>query len=332
MSDPKVSVCIPTWQSAHFIGRAIEGALAQRFADFELLISDNASEDGTEAIVRRYMDPRIRYRRHSGNVGYTTNVRSCIEWARGRYAIILCADDYWVGEVLTPAVALLDGNESMVFVYTAYYVLYEDDRVFGKSRYVSRTNRPRISSGREYIFQELLHPKTILSSTLFRRDAALASRSFADGSLRYTPDKDHRLRLALRGEIACIDEPLVFYRVHPASITSLSDSARWFDEEIRIIGSTIALAGLEGEQARKLQKRCNRMMCEAFLNRLAYLKRRHVARSDLVGLIRRVWQTSKRAFASRGGVKGLLLGLVVPSSALEVVFRWRRRLASSGGS
>jgi len=59
--EPIVSVCIPTYNRAAMLKNAMDSVLAQTFGDFELIVSDNASSDGTEALVRSYRDERIRY-------------------------------------------------------------------------------------------------------------------------------------------------------------------------------------------------------------------------------------------------------------------------------
>src|SRR5437667_3511518 len=82
---PAVSVCIPAYRGAAHIGEAIESVLAQSFADFELVVVDDASRDDTAAVVARYRDPRIRFLRNERNAGVQANWNRCLELARGRY-------------------------------------------------------------------------------------------------------------------------------------------------------------------------------------------------------------------------------------------------------
>ena len=65
---PKVTVCLPTYNRAHYLREAIESVLSQTFQDFELLICDNASTDETSEVVKSFRDARIRYVRHSRNI------------------------------------------------------------------------------------------------------------------------------------------------------------------------------------------------------------------------------------------------------------------------
>ena len=90
---PPVSVCIPTYNYGRFLGRAIESVLGQAFGDFELLVVDNASTDGTDELVAGYDDPRLSYLRNERNLGLFGNFERCLELARSDLVKILCADD-----------------------------------------------------------------------------------------------------------------------------------------------------------------------------------------------------------------------------------------------
>ncbi|OWY37866.1 hypothetical protein CEK28_14535 [Xenophilus sp. AP218F] len=90
----KISVCIPTYESAGTLGRAIRSAFAQTGCDIEIIIGDNASTDNTEVVVSDFNDSRVIYFRHATNIGYPANVNSCLERASGDYIFILCADDF----------------------------------------------------------------------------------------------------------------------------------------------------------------------------------------------------------------------------------------------
>jgi len=95
--QPLVSVGVPTWERSHVLRRAIDSVLVQTYGNFELVVSDNASQDGTEAICDEYrrLDPRVRYFRHATNIGLIENFNSILERACGDYLIFL-ADDDWI--------------------------------------------------------------------------------------------------------------------------------------------------------------------------------------------------------------------------------------------
>jgi len=94
---PQVSIGMPVYNGAKFIHEALDSLLAQTFTDFELIISDNASTDETEAICREYAakDSRIRYVRQSTNLGAVANFQFVLDEAVGEYFMWAAADDVW---------------------------------------------------------------------------------------------------------------------------------------------------------------------------------------------------------------------------------------------
>src|SRR5436305_4413473 len=95
MSTPKVGVGMPVYNAERYLREALDSFLAQTYADFELTLVDNASDDGTEAICREYAtrDDRVRYHRISENMGAVLNFRRAFELARGEYFAWAAHDD-----------------------------------------------------------------------------------------------------------------------------------------------------------------------------------------------------------------------------------------------
>jgi glycosyltransferase involved in cell wall biosynthesis len=96
---PKVSIGMPVYNGADFIRRALDSVMCQTFTDFELIISDNASDDETEIICREYAakDNRISYFRQKTNIGGTDNFRFVLNKAKSSYFCFLAHDDWWEG-------------------------------------------------------------------------------------------------------------------------------------------------------------------------------------------------------------------------------------------
>jgi glycosyltransferase involved in cell wall biosynthesis len=92
---PHVSIGLPVYNGEPFIREALDSLLMQTFTDFEVIISDNASSDRTEAICREYAtrDKRIRYLRQAKNLGASTNFQFVLEEAVGEYFMWAAADD-----------------------------------------------------------------------------------------------------------------------------------------------------------------------------------------------------------------------------------------------
>jgi glycosyltransferase involved in cell wall biosynthesis len=129
MSDvaPKVSIGMPIYNGAQYIRQAIESVLAQDFADFELIVSDNASTDGTYEICQEYAnDPRVRLYRNERNVGAAPNYNKTVVLARGPYFKWACHDDWLASEFLSKCVEALDKDPGAVLAYPRTIVVDDD--------------------------------------------------------------------------------------------------------------------------------------------------------------------------------------------------------------
>lgn len=116
MTAPKVSVGLPVYNGENYLAEAIESVLRQSFTDFELVISDNASTDGTFEIIRHYADrdPRIRFERQEENRGAAWNYNRTFWLARAPYFKWMAHDDMMDAVFLEKAVAALDGSPEFV--------------------------------------------------------------------------------------------------------------------------------------------------------------------------------------------------------------------------
>ena len=113
---PRVSIGLPVFNGERFIEAAIRSVLESTFHDWELIISDNASSDRTEAIARSFAeaDPRIRYERNATNIGALPNFNRLIDRSRGEYFKWLAYDDLCGPELLARCVEVLDEDPTTV--------------------------------------------------------------------------------------------------------------------------------------------------------------------------------------------------------------------------
>ena len=98
--NPTVSIIIPTYNRACLLPEAVNSALDQTFQDFELIIVDDGSTDGTEEQVKSFQDHRIRYFRHQTNIGASAARNTGIRKAKGEYLAFLDSDDLWMPQKL----------------------------------------------------------------------------------------------------------------------------------------------------------------------------------------------------------------------------------------
>lgn len=116
---PKVSIGMPVYNREPYIPAVLDSVLSQTYRDFELLISDNASTDKTEAICREYAarDSRIRYVRNATNLGLAGNYNSVFRLAVGEYFRWVAGDDLCAPESLAACVEVLDRRPDVVLCY-----------------------------------------------------------------------------------------------------------------------------------------------------------------------------------------------------------------------
>jgi glycosyltransferase involved in cell wall biosynthesis len=122
---PRVSIGLPVYNGATLLPRALDSVLAQDFTDFELIISDNASDDATREICSHYarQDPRIRYVRQPTNVGLVANFDRVVDLAAGEFFKWVPHDDWWHPTYLRRCLDELDANPAAVLCSTGVVIV-----------------------------------------------------------------------------------------------------------------------------------------------------------------------------------------------------------------
>lgn len=213
---PLISVCIPVYNGEPHIHETIESVQKQTFSDFELLIQDNASTDATwELLVRlAAQDSRISLARNPSNLGMSGNWNAVIDRARGKYAMLLSADDLLMPDFLLRCLA--EFEREPVEAVTANHLYLEE----GKTR--KRNARARAGIHRDFVNEVMLFNPFSINFTLFSRKALdrlrVNQRVFARSL--YTCDYDLWLRAAGAGmAVLYLAEPLALYRVHASNLS-----------------------------------------------------------------------------------------------------------------
>ena len=214
MSDqkPRVSIGLPVYNGANYIAAAIESILGQTFTDFELIISDNASIDGTEGICRKFaaQDSRVRYSRLEENVGAAKNFNRTVELARGEYFKWAAHDDMLDPEHLAKSVAALDGNPSAILACSGVVAI--DDRGEVKEPFSGELTNIASASVADR-FGDLVWGKHLCYEVfgLIRSDALRKTPLIG---AYITSDRNLLAELSLMGPFVLIPEPLLRIRHH----------------------------------------------------------------------------------------------------------------------
>ena len=217
----QVSVIMPVYNMTGLVGQSIDSILQQSFQDFELIVIDDASEDGTDTVVRSYKGRQILFERNSCNVGNYASRNRGMLLAQGKYIAVMDADD----------IAMPDRLEKQV----AYLEKYSDVLAVG-SGCVSLPGgvlREGLSSYREIQLALLNNNCFVHSSLMIRKDTLLKLNGYNE-RYYYSADYDLVCRLVAVGKVENLTEPLVGYRYHPFQISALhKEKQQLFADEIR---------------------------------------------------------------------------------------------------
>ena len=113
---PRVSVVVPTYNCARFLGRTIDSALRQTYRDFEIIVVDDGSTDGTQALIAAY-EESVRYV-YQTNQGASAARNAALSRASGEFIAYLDADDLWRPDKVIRQVEFLDAHSTCGFVHT----------------------------------------------------------------------------------------------------------------------------------------------------------------------------------------------------------------------
>lgn len=214
---PKVSVCIPTYNSARYLDAAIESVLTQEFTDYELVICDNASTDETPELCRRYDDQCVRYVRFDQLVGQAANWNRCLTLAEGEYVVLLHADDVLLPAFLRRAADLLDVHEEVGLVHCAVQHI---DQSGAPLHLQKLCEEDQVDAGGELLHRLLLEGCVVNpAGVMVRRGVYESVGSFTE-EIVWGVDWHMWLRIALGWPVAYLAEPLALYRQHQQSGTS----------------------------------------------------------------------------------------------------------------
>jgi glycosyltransferase involved in cell wall biosynthesis len=219
MSNPLVSVCIPTYQGSAFLSTAIDSVLNQSYQDFEIWIVDNNSTDDTPAVVSRYTDQRIVYIRNEHNLGAVGNFNKCLKLARGKYFKLLPHDDVLANDCLDKQVAVLEADKKseIALVFGSREIINHEGRVL-MTRGLPRAIEGRIEG--LLLIKRCIHAGTNLigepGNVLFRRDLVKIVGVF-DATYPFLVDLDYWFRILMHGDAHYTPERRSSFRVCPGS-------------------------------------------------------------------------------------------------------------------
>ncbi len=213
---PKVSVIMPVYNGEKYLGCAIESVLNQTYKDFELIIIDDGSIDGSANIVSQYADPRITLIQNESNFGTAVTRNVGLANANGKYVALLDCDDIASPDRLSVQIDFLENHREIVMIGSRVAIIDEDGNSTGMLW--------------EYPAPAAQIPSILLFHNYFAQSAICARMSCLVQN-RYRPeyplaeDYDLWVRVARMGKVWNLPKCLVQYREHPGGISKIRADA-----------------------------------------------------------------------------------------------------------
>jgi len=233
VKSPSVSVIVTTYNRLNLLPETLGSILSQTFTDFELIIVDNMSMDGTLEYVTALTDSRIRYFRNPNNGVIAVNRNYGIQQALGKYIAFCDDDDLWMLEKLSRQVALLEKSPEVALCYT------NAESFVGNKTILSKMIRRVVHKNH---FWQLLRGNFIPNSSVLIRSNVFDELGLLSEDSLLREDYEMCLRIARNHSVLGIDESLIRYRVHVGNVAGnrVSETLR----AIRTVKSVIGLLAI----------------------------------------------------------------------------------------
>ena len=286
---PLVSICTPTYNRPDFLERAIRSCLAQTFQDFEIIVTDNSTNDSSEKRIARLNDPRIRYFKNEKNLGPCGNSNRAVSLVKGKYLKFLMDDDLIKPRCLELMVSALENNPRAGIAMAPMEIIDENGKRIFPRFYVFRKMqyryRYRVGDGlvdkrtatKEFLTHDYF---CCVPSGVMMRTECFQRFGLFDEAADFAGDLDKLMQIATAYDLYYIDQVLSSWRLlannHTASLhqTGLKIGAFYYITR-KILEQTKALELFPPQEREKIIRDslffCS---CRALLNGLAGIRAR----------------------------------------------------------
>jgi len=207
MADPKISVIMSVYNGEKYLREAIESILSQTFTDFEFIIVDDGSTDGSLKIIRSYVDKRIKVINNEENMGLTNSLNKALKKASGDYVARQDADDISLPNRFEEQVKYLDKHPGVALLGTSIYKIDEDGRIVAKI--IATASPSKILFGEN----QFSH-----GTVMFRKEIVDKLGGY-DELFRRAQDYELWLRIAKHYEVRILTQILYKLRFHNEAIS-----------------------------------------------------------------------------------------------------------------
>ncbi len=244
MAQPFISICVPVYNGEKYLRECLDSCFAQDYSNFEVLLCDDGSSDGSVELIQHYQIkyPQLRFYKNENNLGLVGNWNRCMELAQGEWIKFVFQDDYLGKNCLNEFVKQIK-PDTQLLVSKRHFILPDDASADLRTYYTSvvRTLENTCGLKTRYTAREISKAaiKNIgmnfiaePSLSLFRK-SALNETGFFNSQLKQICDLEFLLGLASRFGIEYIHADLCFFRIHSASTTNTNVNSKYF--ELRFI-------------------------------------------------------------------------------------------------
>jgi glycosyltransferase involved in cell wall biosynthesis len=335
-NSPIVSVCLPTYNRAKMLREALASVLSQTLRDLEIIVSDNASVDDTELVVRSFGDPRIVYVKNARNVGAVPNINRCYAMARGEFIALCPDDDLMLPDNLARKVEVLRSHMRVGLVHSRFHVIDENGNVIRANTnkgHGPERDADAVEPGGVFLRRMLegvceVNPV----SAVFRREC-WEKLGGLDESLKYVDDYEYWMRIAVYYDVAYLAAPLVMWRAHAQTLTSqfvvggkTGVSPSHLREQLRCKKNILDRYGKDIPDVRDLRKMLRRQTAERVAFQADCMLDEGTARSDVRRFLRGMGSGFPHLYATRLYWK-MLAKTVVPWYRIRMLKKLRRSIS-----
>ena len=214
-NQPLVSICIPTYNSARFLRESLDSIVNQTYSNKEVIVSDNASTDETEKIVKEYVKKyKVKYYKNEKNIGAEANFTRCIELANGELIAIYHSDDLYLPNMVKKQVEAFQKSPTIGAVFTMASLINSKNEVIGKIKLPSKLKGKYVYDFPKIFFSVLENlnflvcPSAMVRSKIYKELVPFNEKRF-----KTSADLDMWLRILQICPIAILNEYLIKHRV-----------------------------------------------------------------------------------------------------------------------
>jgi hypothetical protein len=320
-----VTIAIPTFNRAGWLEGCVAAALAQTWGHFEVVVSDNASTDGTAAVLRQFRDSRLRVMTQATNIGLLHNWNACLAVARGEYVIFVSDDDIISPHALEEYTRLFEQEANLaIAIGLADVRLVDEDRIWRspRSEQISTGINRGVDILKEYFSDRI---SIAMCTTMYSRERLLRAGGFPV-DLKYAGDMASWLPILMEGTAGFVNKSCALFAVHADSETSHLDVDLRIADGRAILDLTDALAARcieSAQERRQLQAAGQLYFVKRVVGMLASARKRG---ARLRCIARHLWQWRRElATAGAANLFGLRRSLAVALLPAPIL-RWVKEL------